>query len=76
MQEGKIVSDKKDTNQMWGGRFAQGASDIMDAINVSIDIDKHLYRQDIQGSLAHSEMLISTGIISADDGKKNSKWLA
>jgi argininosuccinate lyase len=64
------MSDKKASNQMWGGRFASGPAAIMEAINASIPFDKKLYAQDIRGSVAHSEMLAETGIISADDQQK------
>ena len=61
------MSDKKASNQMWGGRFASGPAAIMEAINASIGFDRKLYAQDIRGSLAHAEMLAETGIISAAD---------
>ncbi|PSM16968.1 argininosuccinate lyase [Nitratireductor sp. StC3] len=61
------MSDKKTSNEMWGGRFASGPAAIMEAINASIDFDRKLYAQDIRGSLAHSVMLAETGIISAED---------
>ncbi|MGI6855367.1 argininosuccinate lyase [Mesorhizobium sp. 1B3] len=64
------MNDKKASNQMWGGRFASGPAAIMEAINASIDFDRKLYAQDIRGSLAHSEMLAATGIISAEDQQK------
>jgi argininosuccinate lyase len=52
---------------MWGGRFAESPSDIMQAINASIDVDKRLAEQDIAGSKAHAAMLAATGILSAED---------
>ena len=55
---------------MWGGRFESGPGAIMEAINVSIDFDRHLYRQDIAASKAHAGMLAKQGIITADDAKK------
>jgi argininosuccinate lyase len=55
---------------MWGGRFASGPAAIMEAINASIGYDRKLYAQDIRGSIAHSEMLSQTGIISAADQEK------
>ncbi|CAI2933013.1 argininosuccinate lyase [Aminobacter niigataensis] len=64
------MSDKKASNQMWGGRFASGPAAIMEAINASIGFDKKLYAQDIRGSVAHSEMLAETGIISVADQQK------
>jgi len=54
-------------NQQWGGRFAEGPSVIMAAINASIGFDRKMWRQDIQGSLAHAAMLSHVGIISAED---------
>ena len=65
-----MMSDDKTSNQMWGGRFASGPAAIMQAINASISFDKALYAQDIQGSLAHSEMLAETGIIGREDQAK------
>ena len=54
-------------NQQWGGRFAEGPSAIMAAINASIGFDRKMWRQDIQGSLAHAAMLAHVGIITAED---------
>lgn len=56
-----------DGQSMWGGRFGGGPSAIMQEINASIDFDKRLYREDIAGSKAHSDMLATAGIISAAD---------
>ncbi len=52
---------------MWGGRYASGPAEIMEEINASIDFDKRMARQDIQGSLAHAAMLAETGILSRED---------
>ena len=40
----------------------------MERINPSIDFDRRFWRQDIQGSKAHAEMLVAQGIVSAADG--------
>ena len=45
------------TNEMWGGRFAQGPAAIMEEINASIDFDRRLYAQDIAASKVHAAML-------------------
>ncbi len=55
------------SNRSWGGRYSEGPSAIMQAINASIGFDRKLWRQDIRGSLAHAAMLRHVGIISADD---------
>ena len=65
------VSNERDntgsSNQMWGGRFADGPSAIMREINASIPFDKALWRQDIAGSKAHVAMLAQQGIVTAED---------
>ena len=62
------MADETEKGQkMWGGRFAAQPSDIMEAINASIDVDQRMAREDIAGSRAHADMLAATGIISADD---------
>ncbi|HEX3502867.1 MAG TPA: argininosuccinate lyase [Xanthobacteraceae bacterium] len=58
------------SNKMWGGRFGSGPDPIMEDINVSIDFDRHLYRQDIAASKAHAAMLAKQGIITAQDAKR------
>src|SRR5690606_2681224 len=54
----------------WGGRFSSSPDAIMEAINASIDVDRHLYRQDIAASKAHASMLAEQGIIARDDASK------
>ncbi|GEC17289.1 argininosuccinate lyase [Nitrobacter winogradskyi] len=63
------------SNKMWGGRFGEGPDAIMEEINVSIDVDRHLYAQDIAASKVHAEMLAAQGIIAANDAKKIGKGL-
>jgi argininosuccinate lyase len=58
------------SNKMWGGRFSSSPDAIMEAINASIDVDRHLYRQDIAASKAHAAMLADQGIITAEDATK------
>jgi argininosuccinate lyase len=57
------------SNKMWGGRFSERPDAIMEEINVSIDVDRHLYAQDIAASKAHAAMLAEQGIITASDAK-------
>jgi argininosuccinate lyase len=58
------------SNEMWGGRFAEGPDAIMRAINASIGFDRRLASQDITGSLAHVDMLGATGIVDEADAKQ------
>src|SRR6201993_3769383 len=63
------------SNKMWGGRFSERPDAIMEEINVSIDVDRHLYAQDIAASKAHAAMLAAQGIITASDAKNIGKGL-
>src|SRR5881396_877742 len=63
------------SNKMWGGRFTERPDAIMEEINVSIDVDRHLYAQDIAASKAHAAMLADQGIITASDAKNIAKGL-
>jgi argininosuccinate lyase len=63
------------SNKMWGGRFGESPDAIMEEINVSIDVDRHLYAQDIAASKAHAAMLAARGIITANDAKNIAKGL-
>lgn len=62
-------------NQMWGGRFVLGPTEIMEKINASIDFDKKLYKYDIEGSRVHANMLEKQGIILNEDNKEIQKGL-
>src|SRR6186713_2827216 len=63
------------SNKMWGGRFSERPDEIMEEINVSIDVDRHLFAQDIAASKAHAAMLATQGIITASDAKNIGKGL-
>ena len=53
--------------QLWGGRFTKQTDAAVKAFNDSIGFDKRLYREDIEGSIAHAGMLGSQGIITAQE---------
>ena len=52
---------------MWGGRFERRPAELMQAINVSIDVDRRLWAQDLRGSRAHAAMLSKQGVITSAD---------
>ncbi len=62
-------SPEETGQKMWGGRFSARPDEIMQAINVSIDVDKRLWSQDLAGSRAHAAMLAQQGIISFNDAQ-------
>ena len=63
----KSSLEKQKNNKMWGGRFSSSTSELMEEFNSSIQFDKLLYVEDIDGSIAHSEMLSKQKIISKNE---------
>jgi len=57
-------------DKMWAGRFQKALDALADDFNSSIHFDCKMYKQDIKGSIAHAEMLGTTGIISKEESEK------
>lgn len=55
--------------KLWTGRFSKEADKITNDFNSSIETDRRMYAEDIEGSMAHAEMLRAQGIISEEDAK-------
>ena len=53
--------------KMWAGRTDGETSRLADDFNSSISFDKRMFRQDIEGSMAHAAMLSYTGIIPENE---------
>ena len=53
--------------QLWGGRFTGETDQMVYEFNASITFDKRLYRQDIEGSVAHVKMLGKQGILTEQE---------
>ena len=58
------------TNQAWGGRFKERTTEKVERMNASIAFDQRLAIEDISGSIAHSRMLASQGLIETSDQTK------
>ncbi|MCL2493135.1 MAG: argininosuccinate lyase [Clostridiales bacterium] len=54
-------------SKLWGGRFSKDIADGVSEWAASIEFDKRLYNEDIEGSLAHAKMLAAQGILSPKD---------
>ena len=54
-------------SKIWSGRFNEPVSELVKQYTGSIDFDKRLAHWDIQGSLAHAQMLHESGVLSAQD---------
>lgn len=50
--------------KLWGGRFEKEENKLMEDFNSSLPFDKRLYKHDIEGSIAHVQMLSKSGILT------------
>ena len=53
--------------QLWGGRFTKETDQMVYDFNASITFDKRLYKQDIEGSMAHVKMLAKQQILTEQE---------
>ena len=56
--------------KMWAGRFTKEVDERVNDFNSSISFDHRMYKQDIEGSMAHATMLGECGIIDIEESKK------
>src|SRR6266705_484038 len=59
-----VMSQQADTHQMWGGRFALGPSEALDALNRSLPVDHRLWPQDVAASKAWVHALCQAGVVA------------
>ena len=55
--------------QLWKGRFQKEISKTTNDFNSSISFDSRMYREDIEGSIAHATMLGECGIIKKGESE-------
>jgi argininosuccinate lyase len=62
------MTNQLDTkSQAWSALFSEPMSELVKRYTASVFFDKRLWQADIQGSLAHAEMLAAQKIIAAQD---------
>ncbi len=49
---------------LWGGRFTESTDAFVQAFTASVEFDRRMAREDIQGSIAHATMLAEQGILT------------
>jgi argininosuccinate lyase len=74
IDKNKNSLDNKD--QAWSARFAEPVAELVQRYTASVHFDKRMALVDIQGSLAHAEMLAAQKIISAEDFAAIQKGMA
>ncbi len=64
-------AEKRDGGQgMWGGRFSEATDALVQAFNASIDVDKAMALEDLEGSVAHATMLGEQGILTPEEASE------
>ncbi len=61
------MSKERDTSKLWGGRFSEATDSFVQRFTASVGFDRRMAEQDIQGSLAHAEMLQATGVLTQSE---------
>ncbi|MYH07231.1 MAG: argininosuccinate lyase [Rhodothermaceae bacterium] len=58
---------KSRQKRMWGGRFKEDSDALVLTFGASVDIDKRMALEDIDGSIAHASMLMAQGILTEEE---------
>ncbi|MFV8784077.1 argininosuccinate lyase [Microbulbifer sp. SA54] len=53
--------------KLWGGRFSEATDAFVERFTASVMFDQRMALEDIQGSLAHAQMLSEVGVLTADE---------
>jgi len=63
----KKSAKEENTSSMWGGRFSTSMASSMERLSVSLDFDSKLFREDIEGSMAHAHGLLAAKLITVQE---------
>ena len=66
-EDDSMSSDSIQKGDAWSGRFSEPVDVLVQRYTASVTFDKRLALCDIEGSLAHAEMLHAQGILSQED---------
>src|SRR5688500_1913333 len=50
--------------KLWGGRFRERTNRLVEAFTSSLAVDRRLYAQDVQGSIAHAQALQRAAVLT------------
>jgi argininosuccinate lyase len=53
--------------KLWGGRFLKGTDEQVHQLNASLEFDRRLYREDLEGSQAWAQALSQAGVLSPEE---------
>ena len=61
------MSNQHNQEKLSSARFSESTDAFVEAFTASIQFDKRMYKQDIQGSIAHAKMLTKVGILNDEE---------
>ncbi|MDY6828181.1 MAG: argininosuccinate lyase [Pseudomonadota bacterium] len=61
------MSEKQQTEKLWGGRFQEATDAFVERFTASVQFDQRLAQEDIRGSLAHAQMLAHVGVLTEQE---------
>jgi argininosuccinate lyase len=61
------MSEEKTVEKPWTGRFNEPTNAFVEAFGASVGFDQRMYKQDIQGSIAHARMLTKIGVLNDEE---------
>ena len=61
------MTGKNSSSKLWSGRFTAPTDALVERFSESVSFDHRLYRQDIEGSVAHATMLCHIGVLDTAD---------
>ncbi|MFP4398555.1 MAG: argininosuccinate lyase [Desulfonatronovibrio sp.] len=65
-----MAVNNQDSSKLWGGRFEERTSSLVEDFTQSLDFDRYLYAHDIAGSIAHAGMLARCGVLSTEEAAR------
>uniref|UniRef100_A0A182PPK6 Argininosuccinate lyase n=1 Tax=Anopheles epiroticus TaxID=199890 RepID=A0A182PPK6_9DIPT len=69
----RIVSADEQMQQtpfkLWGGRYSKATDHVLSKVNNSLTVDKRLYAEDIDGSIAYAKSLCEAGLLTQSEFK-------
>ena len=61
------MSEENTVEKPWTGRFNEPTNAFVEAFGASVGFDQRMYKQDIQGSIAHARMLTKVGVLTEEE---------
>ena len=70
------MSEKISQSKSWGGRFQEPVERRVEQFTASVGVDRRLYAEDIEGSMAHARALEKAGVLTRDEARAIARALA